>query len=80
MGRANDVLRKAEDEFDALWSVSARRAEIVRGTQSITALNIWLERDGYRSIRGYQLAKMIRPQSLTAEILNVALRIDDMLA
>jgi hypothetical protein len=77
-GRGNEALLQAENTFDAFWSIAARRAEIVRGTQVIKELNIWLETDGYRTISGYQLAKVIRPQTLTAEILNVILEIEEM--
>jgi hypothetical protein len=76
---ANEVLCQAETAFDACWAIAARRTEIVRGTQVISELNIWLEKDGYRAIHGYGLATALRPQTLTAEILNVLLRIDEML-
>lgn len=78
-GSAKEVLLQAEQTFDELWSERARQVEIVRGTQLIREINVWLERDGYRLISGYSLAKAIRPQSLAAEVLNVLLGIDDLL-
>lgn len=78
-GKSIDILLEAEQLFDNLWAVSARREEIVRGTDVIKELNTWLERDGYRAISGHALAKAIRPQFLAPEILNVILGIEDMI-
>lgn len=77
-GYGKETLIKAERLFDALWIESARREELVRGTQVIKDLNTWLERGGYRPISAHLLAKATRPQSLAPEVLDILLGIDDM--
>lgn len=79
-GYATETLVKAEHAFDVLWSDHAHRIELVRGTQVIKELNVWLERGGYRPVSAYLLAKAIKTQSITSEILEVLLGIDDILA
>jgi hypothetical protein len=76
-GCEQEMLAKAEQAFGALWSQVGRRVEIVRGTQVIKEMNLWLETGGYRAISANALAKAIRPQALTPEVLNVFLGIDD---
>lgn len=79
-GYGQKALINAEQTFDALWADNARRLELVRGTEVIKKLNSWLELGGYRPISAHLLAKAARPQSLAAEVLDVLLGIDDMLA
>ena len=77
-GRESETLSAAEQAFDKLWSHASKRAQIVPGVQIIKQLNDWLESQGYRIVSGYQLAKVIRPQSLAPEVLDRLLGIDEL--
>lgn len=79
-GKGAEVLLRAEEHFDYLWMDSSRRVELVRGTQVIKALNVWLEGEGYRPVTAYLLAKAIRAPALAPEVLDVLLGIDDIMA
>jgi hypothetical protein len=79
-GQGSQVLLRAEEHFDYLWSDRARHVELVRGTQVIKDLNVWLEQEGYRPVTPYLLAKAIRANALAPEVLDILLGIDDMLS
>jgi hypothetical protein len=76
-GRAVDALVEAESNFDNTWALRETRKKLIRGMDVIEALNVWLERDGYRIVSGYSLARAIKPQAIASEILHVLLGIED---
>ncbi|MFM0488306.1 ATP-binding protein [Paraburkholderia graminis] len=69
-GRTMDALLEAEKTFDEMWSVVADRTSLIPGSKLIKQLNLWLEKDGYRTISGLSLAKAIRPQAVPSEIVG----------
>jgi hypothetical protein len=78
MGRTQDALDAAETYFDLLWEDSSRRIELVRGTLVIEAINPWLESQGYRGVSSLVLARSIRPQSISSDLMTTILAIDEM--
>jgi len=52
--------------------------ELVPGTQVLKELNVWLERDGYRTVSGYLLAKAAKPSLLHPDVLDILLGIDEL--
>jgi hypothetical protein len=76
-GKALDALIQAEKQFDSVWARKDGRGKIIRGSEVIAALNIWFERDGYRIISSYALARAIKPQTIPAEILSIILEIEE---
>lgn len=79
IGRTRDALEAAENYFDLAWEDTSRRIELVRGTLVIEAINPWLESQGYRGISGLVLARSIRPQSISSDLMTTILAIDEML-
>lgn len=75
-GRAVDALVCAEAQFDSAWAEQGGRQKIIRGTDVIEALNIWFERDGYRIVSGYALARAIKPQTIPSEIMDILIGIE----
>jgi ABC-type nitrate/sulfonate/bicarbonate transport system ATPase subunit len=74
------VLREAGIQFDHMWADQASRVRLVRGSSVLRQLNLWLEQGGYQLIDGYELAKVIRPQSLSAELVGILFRFEDLVA
>jgi hypothetical protein len=74
---AKEVLAEAEKTFEAMWSEPSLRGNLVRGTQMIKELNVWLGEQGYQPISAYRLAKAALPQSLPSELFNFLLEIDE---
>jgi hypothetical protein len=77
-GGSRAALEAAEREFTDLWSNEDSRLRLVRGTEVLAALNEWTEREGYKLISPYQVAKAMQPQSIPAEVFTVLLAIDDL--
>ncbi|SOE59090.1 AAA domain-containing protein, putative AbiEii toxin, Type IV TA system [Burkholderia sp. YR290] len=69
-GKTLDALIEAEKKFDEMWLVADNRTSLVPGTKLIKHLNLWLEKDGYRTISGLTLAKTIKPQIVPSEIVS----------
>ena len=76
-GHGRLALEVAEREFDLVWSVPGRQLELVRGSEVISDLNLWLVGEGYRAVSGYTLAKSIRPQALVPELIAHLVKIDE---
>lgn len=79
-GEGMAILSRAERVFDELWHDGDRRMELVRGATIIKALNKWFEKDGYKAINSYRLARAAKAQIYTAEMLGLLLGIEDMLS
>jgi hypothetical protein len=79
-GAASSALADAEADFDNLWAKYERRAELVPGTLVIKRINEWLETGGYRPISSHLLAKSIRPQRISHEVIDALLGIDELVA
>jgi hypothetical protein len=77
-GGSRAALEAAEREFTDLWSIEDNRFRLVRGTEVLAALNEWTEREGYKLISPYQVAKAMQPQSIPAEVFTVLLAVDDL--
>ena len=76
-GHGQEAVFKAEQMFDTLWADHGRRMELVRGTLVIKEINHWLEGGGYRPVSAQLLAKIIKPQDIVHEVLNVLLELDE---
>jgi hypothetical protein len=66
--------------FDQIWADRAGRDRLVRGSDVLRKLNVWLEHSGYRLVSAYELAKAVRPQALSAEIVGILFRFEDLAA
>lgn len=75
---AADVLVEAELHFDRLWNERRNRSMLVRGSDVIKRLNLWLELGGYQLIDCLELARAVKPQSLRPEIMGALFRLDDL--
>lgn len=76
-GESRSVLAHAEAAFDEIWSAAEKRGEVVRATWILDELNRWLERDGYRPVTAYSIARAIKAPALAAELITVLLDLDD---
>ncbi len=77
-GDSRAALEAAEREFNDLWSNEDNRPRLVRGTEVLATLNEWTEREGYKLISPYQVAKALQPHAILAEVFTVLLAIDDL--
>ena len=71
---------ESEQSFDILWSNRANRELLVRGSQVIRKINLWLEQGGYQLVDGYGLASAIRPQSLPTELVGAFFRFENLMS
>lgn len=75
-GKAHEALLSAEQAFDALWSDPSCWADLVSGRKVIDSLNGWFERDGYKPISGFSLAKVSTTRSLSPDLIALLTEMD----
>jgi energy-coupling factor transporter ATP-binding protein EcfA2 len=73
-----DVVEEAERHFDGLWATSAGRRTLVRGSDVLDGINLWLEQDGYRCVTSLSAARALRGPELPAELFETLLWLDRM--
>lgn len=77
-GDSRTSLEAAERNFNDLWRHEENRLRLVRGTEVVATLNEWTEREGYKVISPHQVAKVLEPHLIPAEVFTVLLAIDDL--
>lgn len=81
MGAApSAIVEESQLQFDQIWTGHPNRVRLVRGSDVIKKVNMWLESGGYHLIDGYELAKATRPQSLPSEFIGILFRLEDLVA
>ena len=76
---APESVGESERSFDVLWSNRVNRESLVRGSQVIRKINLWLEEGGYQLVDSYALASAIRPQSLPTELVGAFFRFENLI-
>jgi len=78
--RSVDIVTNAESQFDIMWETVSGRTSLVNGRMVVTELNQWLEPQGYRLIDASQLASATKVQSLSQDLLQPLLKIEELLS
>jgi hypothetical protein len=73
---ASEVLLESERRFDRIWSDRTNRCMLVKGSDVIKKLNLWLEQGGYHLIDSYELAQAVKPQFLRPDLTSALFRLD----
>jgi len=73
-----ELVGEAERHFDGLWGTFAGRRELVRGSDVLDGINLWLERDGYRCVTPLSAARALKGPELPAELFETLLWLDRM--
>jgi hypothetical protein len=75
---ASATLKESELQFERIWGERANRETLVKGTDVIKKINLWLEQGGYRLIDSLALAKLVKPQVLSQEIVEHLFRLEEL--
>jgi len=72
------IVQESQLEFERAWPERASRARLVRGSEVIKKVNLWLEKGGYHLVDAYELAKAVRPQALPPEFVGILFGLEDL--
>lgn len=73
---ATDSAQTAEAEFDEAWADRRNRRHLVRGSDVLDGINLWLEREGYRCVTPIAAARALKGPELPTELYDTLLWLD----
>jgi len=72
--------REAAVEFDAQWTMDGGPELLVSGANVFVELNAWIAEEGYRLLSDIDVARVLKPAELEADIFEVLMGIDALAA
>lgn len=77
LGASAETLTAAERDFETAWLEREQRLRLVKGSQVLRSINVWLEAEGYRTVTPRELAKALKPTEIANELFDLLFEIEE---